>query len=745
MTTLNATTTDPAKQRRVELILRQIEALPTLPAVALKLLTLTTSDDASADEVIDLVRSDQAITARILSMAHRSNVGVAEVSGVDHAVKLLGFSAVRNAVLSQKIFETFQDDEPQPEDGQPRFDRTEYWRHCLAVGICAELIAKAHPGCGVDAGDAFVCGLLHDIGKVALDHVLPKAYIKIIDLVDLNQGNIAEFERRVIGIDHQTVGKRLAEQWQLPHVIQDAIWLHGGSYHHLPELPHRKLIGTVTLADLIVRRQHIGYSGNFIFNLDNEALARDLGFDPRKLRQVAEDTFSELQQRSVLIGMDESPSHELYIQSIQRANEELGRLNAALERRARLVDRQSKILAAMHEFFAAQTPGRTVQDQMQAVVACAIEVFGPGPYAMLHQADRGEPWLLCQYTSSGSNLQCEMLEPPANLAALITTDAEGADFAAYLDEVRDDLAGSMRRGARVMPLSCGWGVSALLIHCLPELPPRAELAALTHAWGSAIAAAQQHEGARRLGEQLAEANRELNETQDRLLRNASLVRLGEMASGAAHEMNNPLAVMSGRGQLLATRLTPGSEEHKAASAIVDQTQRLSDLISSLRMYADPPKAQRMATQLGPLLDEVVKDVKDDLPEYQKGLPFSMKVTCKPTPVQIDPPKLQAALRELLLNAVQAHPKSAVHLSARTDSSGELLVIQISDDGEGMDAATLEHAMDPFFSSKPAGRRVGMGLPRAQQLAAAHGGHIELRSQKGQGTVATLTIPLDSAD
>src|SRR5699024_10210379 len=106
-----------------------------------------------------------------------------------------------------------------------------------------------------------------------LHHVLPKSYARVIELADLNHGNIAEFERRIVGIDHHTAGKRLAEQWGLPHRLADCIWLHGSSVDALPKLEHRRLVELVCLADLIARRQHVGYSGNYAIKQDVEQLA----------------------------------------------------------------------------------------------------------------------------------------------------------------------------------------------------------------------------------------------------------------------------------------------------------------------------------------------------------------------------------------------------------------------------------------------------------------------------------------
>jgi signal transduction histidine kinase len=298
------------------------------------------------------------------------------------------------------------------------------------------------------------------------------------------------------------------------------------------------------------------------------------------------------------------------------------------------------------------------------------------------------------------------------------------------------------RQVRLLPLSCGWGTAAVVLHDRPALPPWQQLSALAATWGAAIAAASQHDGARRLGEELAEANRALAHAQDRLLQSESMARLGEMAAGAAHEMNNPLAVISGRSQLLTLALDPNGKEHKAAQTIFEQAHRLSDLITSLRLFADPPRAKRSPTDVPRLLQDVIKRVKSQTPGLDRRNVF-LEIKGSLPQAFIDAEQIGNALAELVANAFQAGPKTSVTVTAQADAIDQTLVLQVIDDGPGMDEHTLAHALDPFFSAKPAGRRVGMGLPRAQQWAAAHNGTLELRSAPGEGTVATLSIPLDS--
>ncbi|MCC7408222.1 MAG: HDOD domain-containing protein [Phycisphaeraceae bacterium] len=754
---MSTTSVDASRARRVELILGQLESLPTLPAVAMRLLALTTNEESESEEVVRLIKADPSLTSKLLSLCRRSNMGVrTDAISIDRVVLLLGYNAVRNAVLSLKVFQLFHagaeeaealDAASEPEDEHAsNFDRRGLWQHSLAVAICCELLAQAHPHMPeLRPADAFVCGLLHDIGKVALHMVLPRAYRRVTELAELNQGNVAEFERRVVGIDHHTAGKRLAEQWQLPHEIQDSIWLHGSSYELLPRLEHRALVGLVGLADLVARRQHIGYSGNFAINASPAEMARAMGLDPEKVEQVGGRLFEEIRCQGELLGLEDQPSQELFLRSIQNANEALGRLNAALERRGRAASRQARTLASIASFQAQAGSSAGLQDVLGRVAAAAAEALGQGFYAMVCRGASGEPWLVAQFGPDGQMRRAKYVDPPSRAvqdAWRTAADPGAVGLMALLPWVTDYLIdASDLHQVRLLPLACGDEPTAVLLHDRPTLPPREELEALTLTWAAAIGATLRNESAKRLGEELADANRQLAETQDRLLDSQTLIRLGEMAAGAAHEMNNPLAVISGRSQLLVQSLGPGSEEHKSAAKIVEQSHRLSDLISFLRMFADPPRAERSATKIGQMLDELVRGVQAEAKEYHKDVPLSLKVDYAAAPVMIDGKKVGGAVRELVLNAMQASPKSSVHISAKVGPEPDLLTIQVVDDGLGMERAVIEHAMDPFFSSKAAGRRTGMGLPRAQLWARAHGGEIKLASTPNRGTTATLLIPL----
>src|SRR5438034_35115 len=159
---------DPVREKRVELILQQLEELPTLPAVALRVLEVTSREDSSAKEVVELISSDVALSARILELVHRADAGVrGDVSSIERAVVLLGFDAVRSAVLAVSVFNTFSG--AGRERTTQHFSIEEFWKHSVAVACCSELLAEElittyGKDAGIDPSEALVCGLLRDLG-----------------------------------------------------------------------------------------------------------------------------------------------------------------------------------------------------------------------------------------------------------------------------------------------------------------------------------------------------------------------------------------------------------------------------------------------------------------------------------------------------------------------------------------------------------------------------------------------------
>ncbi|HOQ87924.1 MAG TPA: HDOD domain-containing protein, partial [Phycisphaerae bacterium] len=322
----------------VELILSQIESLPTLPAVAGRLLEMTGDEGAGTGEIAALVESDQSLSARVLSMARKSDVG-ARVETVDRAVVLLGAEAVRGIVLGVQVFETFGT------TGEPasRFDRVGFWRHSLAVGCAARLMAEKRAGSAARARaarmgwplarpeEAFVCGLLHDLGKVVFDSCFPKSYDRVIEKVEGRRADIADVEREVFGVDHAIAGHRLALHWKLPKPVAECMWLHHQSPSSTPTrigFPDHVML--VQAADRLVRQMQLGYSGNYGTDDAATELFEATGLTPQVVDEVMRALPETIESRAEVLGLHQVTSRELLHETLIRTNAELSRLNAAL-------------------------------------------------------------------------------------------------------------------------------------------------------------------------------------------------------------------------------------------------------------------------------------------------------------------------------------------------------------------------------------------------------------------------------
>jgi signal transduction histidine kinase len=265
-----------------------------------------------------------------------------------------------------------------------------------------------------------------------------------------------------------------------------------------------------------------------------------------------------------------------------------------------------------------------------------------------------------------------------------------------------------------------------------------ELAVIASGWSLALRTAQIREEARNLSEQLAESNRQLQNAQAEILRSRTMITVGEMAAGAAHEMNNPLAVISGRSQLLASQL---SDPKLSASAklIHEQSHRLSAIITELMDFARPEPPAPKTADLAEIVECAVRAAKTENELADRHL----EVTMGDLPqVMVDAAQIAAALEEVVENAIHAtdSKNGAIEIHAAHDAYSARVVVTVTDNGPGMDEHTTRRAFDPFFSSKSAGRRRGLGLAKALRWIEASGGSIRLESRPGQGTRAIILLP-----
>ena len=241
----------------IQKILKGVRGLPPLPAAVQRLCEMADDPDARLQEMADIILSDQSLTARVLRVANSAFYGFSgRIGTVNQAIVLLGFHAIRNMALSLSLMSVRV-------GGHTRvaLDSTDLWRHSLATACAARRIA-ADQGTS-DPEEAFVAGLLHDIGKIVLSGFCPEEYASILERVANGDGMLAELERDLFEVDHAIVGRELCAHWKLPQALSAVV----AGHHDVMESGESgsreaDLLRAVRLGNALSRIAGIGSGGD---------------------------------------------------------------------------------------------------------------------------------------------------------------------------------------------------------------------------------------------------------------------------------------------------------------------------------------------------------------------------------------------------------------------------------------------------------------------------------------------------
>ncbi len=732
----------------IEPILAQIDALPTLPVIATRLLEMTMQDHVGMRDVVDLISSDQSLSARFLSLVNRAGTG-SKATTVDRAAVLLGLNVIRNLVLSIQIFETFTQ---RIEESDSAFDQAGFWKHSLAVGCAARLIAeklpRSHGGTGqpVDPEEAFMCGLLHDLGKVVLDSCFPKSYARVVSRVDRLRENIGDAEREVFGIDHTLAGKRLAAHWKLPGFVSDCIWLH----HHTPSttptrLDRPPMVHVIQAADRLVRELRIGYSGSDQLDVTAAEILREAGRPVEWIDDVKQRLPDWIEARAELIGLERLTSREIYQDALAQANSELARLNMTLQQANRRLEQRSVCLDALRRLSEGLDAEALHEEVGKAAVqACAVLLHERPIAVVTRSSSRKLAVMACLHEdalepdvrTSRADPDIFLMSPPSQVTPQWHSVSEMSPVLA--DELEAALGRPPRWG---IPLSFQDEGQGILV-VASDIPPAIDealtvlLQAIDMRWQMAEGRSQ----GLRLNEELVEMNRALKASQADLARARSLLMVGEMAAGAAHEMNNPLAVISGRAQMLLQGIQDAGQR-RSCELIAEHAHRASEIITELVAFAkpDPPKPDTFA--LEGLLGELRRDWVEGGAILSEE--FVLSLSDELPKVLADAAQIKKLFDEVIRNAIDAMQEISPRrllINCTSHLTDERVVVIVKDNGRGIPPELIDRVATPFFSHRQAGRGRGLGLSIATRYAEINGGGLRIQSRPNEGTVVLIALP-----
>jgi PAS domain S-box-containing protein len=235
--------------------------------------------------------------------------------------------------------------------------------------------------------------------------------------------------------------------------------------------------------------------------------------------------------------------------------------------------------------------------------------------------------------------------------------------------------------------------------------------------------------------------------QQQLIQSAKFAALGELAANIAHEVNNPIGIISGKARLLVSRAAPKFPEKmiRDLGKIVEQCDRLSDLTRRLLEYCRPTMSAKVPIDPHRPLQRAM-----DLASHRaKTLGVEVKTTLERNEARVrgNGNELEQVFLNILINAIDSMPGGGrVTISSRTEGvavDGERsgIRVAIEDTGVGIDESIAHRIFDPFFTTKGEGKGTGLGLSISYSIVRSHGGFIDFESKPGQGTRFTVTLPL----
>ena len=251
--------------------LEKIKDLPTLPSVYFKVDKLLKDKQASIENVAHIIEIDPAMSTSILRLVNSAFYGVrSESNSISHAVMILGFNAVKNAIVSVAILDTLS-----VKDRIQNFNITDFWRHSVSVAVLGRQLA--HKSRLVSPDDAFIAGLLHDTGKIIMIKYFKEDFTKVWQIMQEKKCSFSDAEAEVASIDHVQIGAYLARKWQLPEDIIQAI---AGHHYYITSSQSTGLVESVMVANALANNGYQINPDDYVFESHIEKALKPLMTHP---------------------------------------------------------------------------------------------------------------------------------------------------------------------------------------------------------------------------------------------------------------------------------------------------------------------------------------------------------------------------------------------------------------------------------------------------------------------------------
>lgn len=245
----------------INLLINKVDNFPTLPTIYSVLMEIMENPRSTSNDVAFIITQDQSSASKILKTANSPLYGFyGKIENISQAISYIGFDEVKNLITALTIIDFFNKNFELK-----HFNPVEFWKHSIAAGIMTRLIGKASGA--KDLENYFLAGILHDIGKMLFFTTIPEIYSKVQQHSTENKLTSLESEMLLLGISHCIAGEILADKWNLPLSIKNAIRHHCSG---VIDSKYKTIVASTHIANIAVSMYGFGSSDMNILPTPNK-------------------------------------------------------------------------------------------------------------------------------------------------------------------------------------------------------------------------------------------------------------------------------------------------------------------------------------------------------------------------------------------------------------------------------------------------------------------------------------------
>jgi signal transduction histidine kinase/HD-like signal output (HDOD) protein len=697
--------------------------LPSLPHILLKLIEVCNREDSTVKDMSQIINKDSSLSAKVMKMINSAYYMLPNrVTNIDRALLLLGIDAIKNIAISTSVYQAFS----RAKD-HSLFNLKVFWSHSLMCATLAKLIAKKTLYTSPD--EAFLSGLLHDIGKLVLWVNFTKEYACILESSKDQSDLILAGEAR-LGATHCEVGAWLINRWNLQSFIADAVLYHHESVDRIQNaLPLVKIIyganilcpevNTEKDVKLKVTQDILGLAGSEVEEIALQAQG--------EVSEIAKSLGIEIEPVDVSVKAVSDKDHKKQEELILEVKD-ISLLQGTLQ----------SLLEAYNE------------DSILTVVQQGLQVIFDVKHVLFFLYDSERDALAGKGFDKQNDLINEVAIPfQKGNSLLVKSLRQGTPLDSFRDAIKANLAIVDEQIIRLI------GKDGIL--CLPMTAHKQYVGVIVIGMNEARLShlSERIKLLTMFTKQAALALHAnyLRQNQARLIQSQRLTASSTIARKVVHEVNTPLSIVKNYLKILARKFAVENLGQEEIRVINEEIDRVALMLRKLSDFSEPKVQPTDPLDINALLSDVIKILQESL-LLRPNIDVRLNLEPLLPTVITDKNSLKQVFINLIKNSIEALPQGGnLYISTRhasnnlgdkvlQDMGGNLGYVEITirDDGPGIPDTLKSRLFEPFISSKGEGH-AGLGLSIVYNIVKELKGTITCKSDSKKGTSFKIVLPI----